>query len=91
MFRFGAAFSNEVNSFESTEFAKCESLRKIPGMVGMIPGKDPTSLLGLIGLSTYRADREARYTSDQTEVGLNLHGSVGIMGDDETKSMINAR
>jgi hypothetical protein len=67
LFKFGARNAREVNDFKGTQFAECESLRTIPGMVGMVPGMAPASSYGLIGLSECRANPKARYTFNQME------------------------
>lgn len=65
LYKFGARNAMEVNDFQGTQFWECESLRTIPGMVGMVPGMAPASSYGLVGLSECRANPKARYTFDQ--------------------------
>lgn len=69
MFKFGARHFDEVNRFQGTQFRECDSLRTVPGMVGVISGKASASSYRLIGLSTYPADPQARYVLDNLEAG----------------------
>jgi hypothetical protein len=67
MFKFGARHVKEVNQFQGTQFGECESLRTIPGMVGIASGVAPASSYGLIGLSERRANPNTCYTFDAME------------------------
>lgn len=50
-FKFGAQYTNDVNNFSSVKFEKCERLRTIPGMVGILSREISGGNEGFIGLS----------------------------------------
>lgn len=75
MFKFGAQYTNEVNTFESPEFRSCtRTLKSIPGMVGLLPGTgpDPTKPLGFVGLSENEVTKEPRRLTNLSRAVLTL-------------------
>lgn len=67
---------DEINQFESIRFQECDSLRRIPGMVGILSEKDSSSSYAVIGLSDLQADQDGNYVFDQKEVSPNQPSEV---------------
>ncbi|ETN46980.1 uncharacterized protein HMPREF1541_01170 [Cyphellophora europaea CBS 101466] len=65
LFRFGGQFADEINGFDSGRFEACDELRKIPGLVGVLPGLAADGEAGFIGLSESPAHRDGRYVYDR--------------------------
>lgn len=83
MFKFGARYSNEVDELENVDFRGCPGvLRRIPGMVGLLPGDrravqdEPRYLIGLSEVIMGRDLRNTRtkFTFDRREAvaGRNI-------------------
>jgi hypothetical protein len=72
MFKFGAQFTDDVNTFRTVDFEGCgEALTRLPGMVGILPGSavgGPASQnLGFVGLSENVASKDILYTLNRSQ------------------------
>jgi hypothetical protein len=76
MFKFGAQYTEEVDDLETRDFQGCSSaLKRIPGMVGMLPGGDKEignrEKMGFIGLSKNIAEKGALYSLDRKKAAAS--------------------
>ena len=76
MFKFGAQYTEEVDDFETVDFQGCNSsLKRVPGMVGMLPGVDQgigkQDYRGFIGLSENIAEKGVLYSLDRKQAAAS--------------------